>query len=123
MRMRSRVPLTHSKPASPGSLERTAARASPPFDLRSRNTDRFQEPKAARGLCQGAFLGTTAAAGIHRMGSGAAGAKHEALVSGVKSGGVASKLCAMASKPARDELTEFVPRYDRSSGSFVNLLC
>ncbi len=56
-------------------------------------------------------------------GCGAAGAKHGALVSGVKSGGVASKLCAMASKPARDELTEFVSRYDRSSGSFVNLLC
>jgi len=102
---------------------RTAAIASPPFDLRSRNTDRFQEPTATRGLCDGAFLGTTAAAGIHRMGSGAADAKHGALVSGVKSGGVASKLCAMASKPARDELTEFVPRYDLSSGSFINLLC
>ncbi len=95
---------------------RADVRASTPFDLRSRNTDRFQEPTAA-------ILGTTAAAGIHRMGCGAAGAKHGALVSGVKSGGVASKLCAMASKPARDELTEFVSRYDRSSGSFVNLLC
>jgi len=73
-----------------------------------------------------AFSGSGAAAGERRQGSGAGGAKRGALALGAESIGVAWRLRATASKPARDEVIEVVRRHDerlRTADTGPRFLC